>query len=111
MSFKVPTKPAPRVPVDPDQLASFAAGAEPERQLAQATPPNSSREQRSTGEPPWLGLDDKRRLPAFNMRFTAAEQAKLKFIAERCPESMHEFSLKAIQAAIKERLKTLGQEV
>jgi len=83
MSFQVPTK---KQPVDPAKLAAFAAGAD-------AAEPRSA----PSHQTPWDGLDDKKRSPAFSMRFTAREQAILKTIAETTPDSMHEFCLKAIR--------------
>jgi len=79
-------KPNTRALVDPEKLAAFASGAdqvEPKTALAPRTP--------------WDSLDDKKRTPAFSMRFTAREQAILKIIAETTPDSMHEFCLKAIR--------------
>ena len=83
-SFKV--TPNSRPLVDLDKLAAFAGGAD--QTETQTTP---------VLQTPWDGLDDKKRSPAFSMRFTAREQAILKTIAERTPDSMHEFCLKAIR--------------
>ena len=79
-------KPNIRPLVDPEKLAAFASGAD------QAEPKVAPK-----FEAPWDGLDDKKRSPAFSMRFTAREQAILKTIAETTPDSMHEFCLKAIR--------------
>ena len=79
-------KPNKRLLVDPEKLAAFASGADPVESKPAPTP-----------RAPWDGLDDKKRSPAFSMRFTAREQAILKTIAETTPDSMHEFCLKAIR--------------
>jgi hypothetical protein len=47
-----------------------------------------------------VGLDDKRRNPAFPLRLTARELAELKNIAATTPNSMHEFCIRAIRDAI-----------
>ena len=84
--FKV--KPNTRPLVDPEKLAAFASGADQaEPKAAPASVPRTT----------WDGLDDKKRSPAFSMRFTAKELAILKTIAETTPDSMHEFCLKAIR--------------
>lgn len=82
--FKV--KPNTRPLVDPAKLAAFASGADQAEQKAEVAPRAA-----------WDGLNDKKRSPAFSMRFTAREQAILKTIAETTPDSMHEFCLKAIR--------------
>jgi hypothetical protein len=79
-------KPNTRTLVDPEKLAAFASGADQAEPKAAPAP-----------RAPWDGLDDKKRSPAFSMRFTAREQAILKTIAETTPDSMHEFCLKAIR--------------
>lgn len=79
-------KPNTRPLVDPEKLAAFASGAD-------RAEPNVALK----FEASWDGLDDKKRSPAFSMRFTAREQAILKTIAETTPDSMHEFCLKAIR--------------
>ena len=79
-------KPNMRPLVDPEKLAAFASGAD------QAEPKVVPKFEAS-----WNGLDDKKRSPAFSMRFTARELAILKTIAETTPDSMHEFCLKAIR--------------
>lgn len=57
---------------------------------------------------PWDGLDDRRPRPAFNMRFTDAQLAKLKFVADNTPKmSMHEFCLQCILPALDEQVKEL----
>lgn len=71
MNFKVPTKKL----VDPARLAAFAAGAEP-------------------------GVVKEQRIPAFPLRLTASELARLKRIAATTPDSMHAFCLRAIQRAM-----------
>jgi hypothetical protein len=83
-SFQV--KPNMRPLVDPEKLAAFASGADQAEPKAIPAP-----------RKPWDGLDDKKRSPAFSMRFTAKELAILKTIAETTPDSMHEFCLKAIR--------------
>ena len=90
-------KPNTRPLVDPEKLAAFARGAE------QAEPKVAP-----TLQAPWDGLDDKKRSPAFSMRFTAREQAILKIIAETTPDSMHEFCLKAIREKL-DRFAALHQ--
>ena len=98
-SFKDTIKRQPeRPPVDPASLAAFAEGAAnphgaTPRSLTQTAPPTPT-------APSWAHLDNTRRTPAFTMRFTAKELAKLKHISETTPPSMHEFCLKAIQAAL-----------
>lgn len=54
-------------------------------------------------------LDDKRRHPRFAIRLTDHETAQLKHIAETTPESMHQFCIKAIRAALSEKFD-LGAE-
>jgi hypothetical protein len=103
MTFKVSPFKSNRQPVDITKLAAFAAGADtgvPE--VPQPTLPGVS------AALPWADLDNKKRRPAFSMRFTDSEQAKLKFISENTPDSMHEFCLKAIQSAIETKLSELS---
>ena len=98
--FKV--TPNTRPLVDPQKLAAFAEGAD------NATPKVHNTEQSKPKEAlvlPWSGVDDKRRSPAFSMRFTVKEQAALKHISETTPNSMHEFCLRAIRKAIEEEMK------
>jgi hypothetical protein len=106
--FKVPQ----RKPVDPAMLASFAAQAEAPSE-ATATPdaaaPTVAVAPSAPVALPWVGLDDKKRYPAFSLRLTAAEQAKLKFLSEHSPESMHEICLSACLERIEQRLKTLPE--
>ena len=95
--FKV--TPNARPLVDPAKLAAFADGADQDQ---------STRSVESRAHPklkasvilPWVGLDDKKRSPAFSMRFTAKELAVLKHVSETTPDSMHEFCLKAIRKAM-----------
>lgn len=79
-------KPNTRALVNPEKLAAFAGGAD-EAELKTTL----------ASRTPWDSLDDKKRSPAFSMRFTAREQAILKTIADTTPDSMHEFCLKAIR--------------
>ena len=79
-------KPNTRALVDPEKLAAFASGADQVESKTALAP-----------QALWDSLDDKKRTPAFSMRFTAREQAILKIIAETTPDSMHEFCLKAIR--------------
>lgn len=113
--FKIPT----RKPVDPAMLERFAAGAEqgsaavlPAPIAAVATPSTAAPTPNTTppepNDKPWVGLDDKKRMPAFSMRLTAAEQAKLKYLSNHTPDSMHEICLKATRARIEQLLKELG---
>lgn len=81
-------KPNTRALVDPEKLAAFASGADQADVESKAVPALQA---------PWEGLDNKKRSPAFSMRFTARELAILKTIAETTPNSMHEFCLKAIR--------------
>ena len=107
--FKMPA----RQPVDPAMLASFAAQAEAPSEATTApasAAPAVTPEITAPSAPaalPWVGLDDKKRYPAFSLRLTAAEQAKLKFLSEHSPESMHEICLSACLERIEQRLKTL----
>lgn len=78
---------APR-PADPEAVARFIGGAD-----------------KIAGEPPWAGMNDKRRFGAFSMRLTDMELAMLKHIAKTTPDSMHEFCLKAVRKALKEALR------
>lgn len=113
--FKVPA----RKPVDPTMLERFAAGAEQGSDAVLPTPiaavaapftatalPNTKHTE--LNDKPWIGLDDKKRMPAFSLRLTAAEQAKLKYLSNHTPDSMHEICLKATRARIEQLLKELG---
>lgn len=119
--FKIPQ----RKPVDPEMLAKFAAGAEqgsepvapaPAPVAMVATPaagPVAITKAAETtsiaaaSDLPWIGLDDKKRTPAFSMRLTAAEQAKLKYLSKHTPDSMHEICVKACRERIEQLLKSL----
>lgn len=120
--FKIPQ----RKPVDPEMLAKFAAGAEqgsePVAPVAVAaavvaTPPAASVPTKAaenslvtqSSDKPWIGLDDKKRTPAFSMRLTAAEQAKLKYLSKHTPDSMHEICVKACRERIEQLLKALPE--
>lgn len=121
--FKIPQ----RKPVDPDMLAKFAAGAEqgsepvnpaPAPVAVMATPaaapmapakPEDIKALDAVGDKPWIGLDDKKRTPAFSIRLTAAEQAKLKYLSKHTPDSMHEICLKASLERIEQLLKELPE--
>jgi len=87
-TFKV--SPNKRPLVDLAKLEAFASGADVAPAEPQAIPVQAA----------WDDLDDKKRSPAFSMRFTAKEQAILKHIAETTPNSMHEFCLKAVRKEI-----------
>jgi hypothetical protein len=113
--FKIPA----RKPVDPAMLEKFAAGAEqgsdaglPAPSVAVATSstvaPTPTAKLPELNDKPWIGLDDKKRMPAFSMRLTAAEQAKLKYLSNHTPDSMHEICLKATRERIEQLLKELG---
>ena len=94
--FKVIPK-SDKPAVDPAKLAAFAAGADaPGGEGQGATPTTPTK----TEAPDFDALDNKRRTPRFSMRLTDAEAAKLQHIADTTPDSMHEFCLKALQAAI-----------
>lgn len=54
-------------------------------------------------------LDDKRRHPRFAIRLTDRETAQLKQIAETTPESMHQFCIRAIRAALSEKVEPDAQ--
>lgn len=110
MVFKVPP-PREKPPVDLVKLAEFAAGAEvlPEQAVEpQDKPSVASKKVKATpakDKPQtlnWDSFDDKRRHPAFVMRFTELELAKLKRIADTTPHSMHEFCLRAIRKSLDE---------
>lgn len=119
--FKIPQ----RKPVDPEMLAKFAAGAEqgsdpvvaaPVAVVATpvASPTAITKTVESTplaavGDKPWVGLDDKKRTPAFSIRLTAAEQAKLKYLSKHTPDSMHEICLKASLERIEQLLKEMPE--
>ncbi len=103
MSFKVSPIKSNKQPVDIVKLAAFAAGADTDAPEASQTPMPAG----TSAAPPWIGLDNKKRRPAFSMRFTDTEQAKLKYISENTPDSMHEFCLKAIQAAIEAKISEI----
>ncbi len=82
---------------------------------AKAQPPQTREEFiQAAGKPPvevevypWEDLDDKKRRSPFNVRFTDAEIAKLKYIAQTTPDSMHEFCLKALVPAIDAKIAEL----
>lgn len=93
--FKLTPKPKP---VDPSDVAAFGAAAET-RQVWEGVKATAA---------PKSGFDDhddKRRIPAFVMRFTAKEAAMLKVIAETTPHSMHEFCLQAVRKALDNHFK------
>jgi hypothetical protein len=93
--FKVePRKQKPAV--DPAKLAEFALGAESPKESTEGEGARGQKQEK----PNFDLLDDKRRLPAFVMRFTEKELAKLKHITETTNESMHQFCLKAIQKSL-----------
>lgn len=98
--FKV--TPNTRPLVDPEKLAAFADGADHPTQKAENVEHPKPKEALLL---PWDGVDDKKRSPAFSMRFTVKEQAALKHISETTPDSMHEFCLRAIRKAIEEEMK------
>jgi hypothetical protein len=52
-------------------------------------------------------LDDTKRLPVFPLRLSAVERAKLKFLSEHSPDSMHEICVKACVERIDQLLKEL----
>lgn len=54
-------------------------------------------------------LDNKRRHPRFAIRLTDREIAQLKQIAESTPESMHQFCIRAIRAALSEKAEPDAQ--
>ena len=103
MIFKVSPLKSNKQPVDVAKLAAFAAGAD-------ADVPDNQQATSLANAPvawPWFGLDNKKRRPAFSMRFTDSEQAKLKYISENTPDSMHEFCLKAVQSAIEAKISEM----
>ncbi|MBK7656697.1 MAG: hypothetical protein KA045_02555 [Burkholderiaceae bacterium] len=55
----------------------------------------------------WENLDDKRRRSGFNLRFTDAELAKLKFIVDHSPHSMHSFCIEQVVPAIEAKIAEL----
>lgn len=59
---------------------------------------------------PWEDLDDARRRTVFNIRLTDAEIAKLKFISENTPHSMHEFCISIVAPAIEAKIVELTKE-
>jgi hypothetical protein len=81
MSSGFSVKPRQKPPVDPAELAAFAAGAE--------SGVDPSKPQQTT-----VDLNDKRRNPAFPLRLTERELAELKIVAATTPHSMHEFCIK-----------------
>jgi len=50
---------------------------------------------------PWVGLDDEKSRELYNLRFTAAEKAKLEFIVENTKfKSMQEYCMHILKPAI-----------
>jgi hypothetical protein len=87
----------------PGKEAKPARDADDFIEAANRSPPGSE-------SYPWIGQDDKRRRSGFNMRFTDAELAKLKFIAENTPFSMHEFCIRVISPAIDAKIAELTKQ-
>lgn len=114
--FVMPTM---RKPVDPAALEQFASAADAHQDVAAPSPstpfavpvnpnmqpPTTAMAQASSL--PWIGLDDTKRLPVFPLRLSAVERAKLKFLSEHSPDSMHEICVKACVERIDQLLKEL----
>lgn len=56
---------------------------------------------------PWVGLDDKKPRENFNIRFTDAEKAMLKFIEENGRESMHAFCKSVLRPALRDKVEEI----
>ena len=56
---------------------------------------------------PWEGLDDKRRREMFNIRFTDAEKAMLKFLEENGRDSMHAICVEILRPELLRRIEAL----
>lgn len=56
---------------------------------------------------PWEGLDDKKRREPFNVRFTDAEKAMLKFVEENGRDSMHAFCISVLRPALRKQVEDL----
>jgi hypothetical protein len=89
---KFSAAPTRKKPDDTPTAEDFISGA---NEVAQA------------GTLPWENLDSVRRHSPFNLRLTDAERAKLKFISDNTPDSMHDFCIKIISPAIDEKVKAL----
>lgn len=91
-------------------MAKFSAA--PTRKKTDATPTaedfiSGANEVAQAGALPWENLDSVRRNSPFNLRLTDAERAKLKFISEHTPDSMHDFCIKIISPAIDEKINAI----
>lgn len=102
----------PKPPIDEAAAEQFIRGA-----VTAITPPSTPEKSGTQAPPetaaktaPWLGKDNKRRHPAFSARFTEFELAKLKYIADNTPHSMHQFTINAVNAAMDAKLRELGFE-
>lgn len=100
-SFVVPSNKRPLV--DQKRVAAFADGVNDDLTSDRATTVSLD-PVLTIQNTPWVGLDDKKRSPAFSMRFTLREQAILKHVSETTPDSMHEFCLKAIRKALADHI-------
>ncbi|MCM3609233.1 hypothetical protein M4D49_27485 [Cupriavidus pauculus] len=61
---------------------------------------------------PWEGLDDKKRREPFNIRFTDAEKAMLKFVEENGRDSMHAFCISVLRPALRKQVEEItGQKL
>ena len=56
---------------------------------------------------PWSSLDDKRRRELFNIRFTDAEKAMLKFLEENGRDSMHAICIEILRPELLRRIAVL----
>ncbi|KAG0189373.1 cytochrome c oxidase subunit 1 [Apophysomyces sp. BC1034] len=56
---------------------------------------------------PWEGLDDKKRREPFNIRFTDAEKAMLKFVEENGRDSMHAFCVSVLRPALRQKIEEI----
>lgn len=60
---------------------------------------------------PWVGLDDEKSRELYNLRFTAAEKAKLEFIVENTKfKSMQEYCMHVLKPEINAEIARLTGE-
>ncbi|CAG9170035.1 hypothetical protein [Cupriavidus pinatubonensis] len=81
--------------------------------IGAAGQPGVSAPTAAVAEPfPWEGLDDKKRREPFNIRFTDAEKAMLKFVEENGRDSMHAFCISVLRPALRRQVEEItGQKL
>lgn len=77
---------------------------------ATAVPASDAAVASQTRTYPWVGLDDKRRREMFNIRFTDAEKAMLRFLEENGRDSMHAICVEILRPELLRRIEALTGE-